>query len=589
MVDPKKESLQNGSELRKLDESKQKPKTSELRLLFFGILYGISLVVFLIIVFSLLYISDYEPEDIEEPEEPENQIMKENYPNFFENDTPHYPGYSESVSIDRCLLCHEDTGEQAIFKFNSFMLYNPNKNETALKCQECHVELKHKIHDPYNTCTDCHYQDKHTALSVSFNFFLEKYGEMNNIFCQECHTEQCSELEKVSHTHEDTCTNCHNDHKRIPGCLDCHDSTFVGPFHNLTSPDFEICTNCHKGGAHTRPIINDDMDCSICHTDYYANTLENFGGKHFTDSRLGKCSSCHTAHKEYPSCRDCHGAFPEHIDNGIIEDPNHDCKICHEGGAHDNRVTYSNYNPDLGDAICEVCHESEYKTYYEKTTEPERELYGNCLNCHKEHNTQIDIPHITPGNFLYCYKCHIGYDGPETMHIISNTSYKLFPYTSIPDEFCSNCHNPEYIAFTTNITSKSSNFYGGCTNCHTDHKSINYFHNIESPYENCIECHSTYNSNITTHNTNNISYEFFSDTIDNDFCSVCHETESKRLSEGLHASRNCVDCHGAHYEIQVDFETCITCHNNIPSSHDSEDSGCNDCHSLDVIHNYIAR
>lgn len=563
------------------------PGNKEWRTVGKGIVYSIGIIIILLLIISFLFLAERNPEEIEGPEEPEVLITYSDYPDFFNNDTSHYPDGFISVDGDRCFLCHdryEGSGDKIIYKQQSFEIRNSTLTESTLKCYRCHVDPKHKTKSPYNICTECHYQDNHNSLSLSFNNVLSRLGEINNDFCIECHEEECSELQKVGHTHEDVCTNCHNDHKIIPGCLDCHDPSFIGPYHNLASAEFEICTDCHKGGAHTKPIINDDMDCSVCHSDIYAERLENFGGRHFTSPGLGKCSSCHTAHREYPDCRDCHGNFPEHLENTAVDDPNQDCRVCHTGGAHDSRVTYSNYRPDLGDRICEVCHKTEYEVYYEESTPGELAIYGNCLDCHEEHNTEIVIPHITPLNFLDCNDCHEGYNGPDTMHVISNTSFFSFPYTDVPNEFCSNCHSSEYRSITTNSTPEFEKNYGGCTDCHIDHKSISYSHFVEGPYSDCKLCHKTFDSRISIHNPVNITYGDVSFSISDEFCSACHKAQNDLLKQGIHESRNCTDCHGEHKELVVDFDRCTLCHTDIPPAHYDEELICSDCHDTTFIH-----
>jgi len=314
------------------------------------------------------------------------------------------------------------------------------------------------------------------------------------------------------------------------------------------------------------------------------NTLQTYGGEHFSNPTLGKCSSCHKAHKEYPSCRDCHGMFPEHLNNASVKDPNEKCTICHEGGAHDVRVNYQNYDPELGDKICEVCHQEEYRVYYQTATPEEIERYGNCLNCHKEHNTDINVPHNTSGNIVYCNKCHIGYAGPKTMHIISDTSYRYFPYNNIPNEFCANCHKNEYEVLKTNLTPQLSKFYDSCTDCHNDHKKVDNKHKIEAPYDDCDNCHTTYNEKITIHNPTNITYSSFSPEIDNDFCSNCHNSEYEQLSEMAHSEESCTSCHSEHNTISVNFDNCKACHDKIPVTHSSISTGCGQCHNLVIIH-----
>jgi hypothetical protein len=542
------------------------------------------MIIILLLIISFLFLSERNPEEIQGPEIPDVLISSSDYPDFFANDTTHYPDGQVFVDGERCLLCHDREGGKVIFEMGSFKISNSTSTSTALKCYQCHVDPKHKIQAPYNVCTDCHYHDNHNSLSLSFNDILAKEGEINNNFCIECHEEECSELDKVSHTHEDTCTSCHNDHKIIPGCLDCHDPTFVGPYHRLGSEEFEICTDCHIGGSHTRPVINDDMDCSICHLEVYEHTLENYGGSHFTDPTLGKCSSCHTQHKETPDCRNCHGKFPEHLLESAVEDPNQDCRVCHTGGAHDNRVTYKNYDPELGDEVCEVCHEEEYEVYYDRSSPGELAIYGNCLDCHEEHNAEIVVPHITPDNFLNCSACHEGYGGPQTMHVISNTSFNSFPYSVVPDEFCSNCHASEYESIQSNSTPEFEANYGGCTNCHIDHKSISFSHFVESPYDDCKLCHQTYNTKISIHNPAEIDYNNVTFTISNEFCSSCHRPQIDLMANGTHSSRTCTDCHGEHNEMKVDFDRCTLCHTQIPQDHSNERRSCENCHDTSVIH-----
>jgi hypothetical protein len=585
MATPNKNDSKNDIEAEEPRISEDETKTTDIKIFSYGFLYSIGIIIILFIILSFLFLSEEIPE-VEEGEETEEiMISRSDYPNFFMNDSPHFPNGSTEVFSDRCLICHDSTGDDIIFQFQSLKIANSTDLSFATKCFQCHVEPKHKVQLPYNICTECHYQKDHEALSLSFNYILETLGEIDNSFCIECHEHECTELDKVGHTHEDVCTNCHNDHKRIPGCLDCHDPTFIGPYHDLRSPNFEICTDCHMGGAHTRPIINDNMDCSICHTNIYATTLENYGGRHYTNETLGKCSNCHTDHKEYPSCRDCHGTFPEHLWDKAVENPNQECTVCHEGGAHDSRVNYKNYYPELGDRVCQVCHDKEYTVYYEKTTPPERELYGNCLNCHEEHNTQVKIPHITPDKFLDCGMCHEGYSGPKTMHVISNTSYSSFPYDEIPDEFCSNCHNSEYSVFNNYMTPEFKNSYGdACTDCHDEHKEIPGFHRTESPFDQCVSCHETYNDTITIHNPMNITYELFTEGMNNEFCSDCHLDQYNGFTTGSHSNRLCADCHVVHRTVSVDFNDCTACHSAIPSTHNEDLSGCHNCHNTSDIH-----
>ena len=65
------------------------------------------------------------------------------------------------------------------------------------------------------------------------------------------------------------------------------------------------------------------------------------------------------------------------------------------------------------------------------------------------------------------------------------------------------------------------------------------------------------------------------------------QEELDRLGEGIHSDKDCIDCHGDHATMLVDFEKCSTgyCHvGTIPESHDESQTTCSDCHNTEIIH-----
>jgi hypothetical protein len=459
------------------------------------------------------------------------------------------------------------------------------------------------------------------AIPEMFNYITGNYdpddlgGHYSNEKCLKCHDgeyalepgEVITFLNTTIDPHDDDmdCVDCHQPHQKGTGeteeaCNVCH-GTEIEDFveridaHGVTteSKEDEDCMACHNrehnreepelGSARipfseVQDIINDEF-CSDCHETQYDAVSD------WTDteqSLYGDCTStCHTDHniKETP-----------HITVAPFED---NCDLCHSSGveAHTlSDISFINYTYDIESEFCSDCHKTQYDAFG-GWQDSQKGFYGDCTeSCHVEHRDS-NAPHLTTAPYEdNCNSCHL--DDIEK-HSLMNITYLNFP-SDIENEFCSDCHNTQYVAYSEWQEPKKS-FYGDCAeSCHSEHKESVAPHSVIAPYENnCDSCHL---DGIESHSLKNITYSQFTSDIENEFCSKCHSTEYDTLQLRNHSKRDCLDCHSDHGKVQVlDFSDCTLCHNegqvvsgkelnDIPSSHDEDRTDCSKCHNIDPIH-----
>lgn len=117
------------------------------------------------------------------------------------------------------------------------------------------------------------------------------------------------------------CNRCHDEHKRIPDCLECHEPHTS----NQTTPE---CQRCHPAHQPLKIELSGYMpagSCQPCHRkeaqDLTVNTTNHSGIN---------CTYCHAGlHPSTPACSDCHGL--PHAQE--IHTRYRDCLECH-GDAH---------------------------------------------------------------------------------------------------------------------------------------------------------------------------------------------------------------------------------------------------------------
>jgi hypothetical protein len=382
------------------------------------------------------------------------------------------------------------------------------------------------------------------------------------------------------HENDVTCSGCHDGpgawgkieaYSKTPGemyayIFDTYDPDDMGGH----VPD-EFCEKCHDGehaiepaGIRTvantiaNPHKNSDLDCADCHAPHQ----DGIGLK------LDACTVCHDvdstelrnhAKTTSPDCMDCH--YMKHPEDAAIP--------------------FEDVIDLVNNTFCSDCHQPQFNAV-ESWSDNQKGFYGNCSNsCHIDHK-ESTAPHTIVDPYKdNCDNCHV--DGIAS-HSLKNITLEKFP-EDIGLDFCENCHQSEYNAYSTWTTGQKNN-YGNCsTSCHAEHKESQIPHIITSPYGSyCDSCHP---DGTNTHNLANITFTTFPQEIKTDFCQSCHETQYDALQNGNHASRECLDCHGEHKQvINVKFETCTACHTDIPSSHDETRTDCGDCHDTDPIHRY---
>jgi len=329
--------------------------------------------------------------------------------------------------------------------------------------------------------------------------------------------------------------------------------------------------------------------CSdVCHP------MEDYG-ESFTDAEEGTILATHR--DEEVNCADCHnqpgvvgimkskyaGVVEVYkFATGSYEEPLHNPEIdegfCAKNGCHVNtdwkiQGLVNETSPDG-----EIDHPEEYIEICNDCHAPHQEGIKlkplACTVCHEDISEEDLFDHeefvITDDRFLEimenvtdadtCGDCHENMD-------------KL-PYKSTtPNEFCQGCHNDEFVAYSENFSVNQIDEYGGCANCHTDHKEVEELHPVLDEID-CEDCHNPNNEEeFNIHNPSNIKYGAVKDALSSDFCADCHEGEVEAFEENVspgqleYYGKSCVSCHSDHDVINdphpiLENVDCGNCHTN---------------------------
>lgn len=330
---------------------------------------------------------------------------------------------------------------------------------------------------------------------------------------------------------------------------------------------------------------SDGFCANICHPmEDYGNSLEDSEedtilGNH-RENDVG-CSDCHTEPGIDGFLKAKYSGMVEvyKFAFGKYEEPLHHPEVgkefCAKSGCHDdvdwliqgveNNETSDGMieHPDMDEnEICNECHaphqdgmklKPEGCTVCHNVTEDD--LFNHEDFVVKEEQFLEIIENITEVDT--CSDCH------ENMDKI--------PYKSTtPNEFCQSCHDNEFIAYTENFTVNQTAFYGGCVDCHSEHKEKQELHPT-LPEIDCEDCHTNYGEEITIHNPSELSYESVASDLNNEFCSSCHEEEFNAYKGNITYEQiefygeDCVDCHLDHDEIKeihpiIEDIECKNCH-----------------------------
>jgi hypothetical protein len=464
-------------------------------------------------------------------------------------------------------------------------------------------------------CADCHNPPgvqgvveskfaavKEVYLYVTFQYPDElHHPEMETKFCAKsgCHDEADLLIEGVKTNETSTgivehpefddielCNECHAPHQeglkwKPEGCVLCHNSTTV---ENLDDhEDFLLDDDAYLGIiGEDANIATDPGSCNDCHADMepipYAETTPN-----------EFCESCHedefTAYTEnstatqtamYGNCYDCHEEHKEKKELHPVLDEV-DCEVCHTTYDADvtihnpSEISYLEVASDLDSEFCADCHKDQYGAYTENATMEQLEFYGDCADCHTDHD---ETREIHPGlEEIDCQNCHLNYDEDVTSHDPSGISYAS-EKDRVKNEFCSDCHSGQFNAYSGNTSEAQKATYGAnCVDCHSDHDEVRDVHSMPGEL-NCWSCHLNYDDEIGSHDPSSISYRSVSGQLDDGFCDGCHgdiyDTYYQNADENKDRLRfygDCLECHSDHAV------------KDLPHSSDAQYQECGDCHS----------
>ena len=437
-------------------------------------------------------------------------------------------------------------------------------------------------------CTACHgvtHSDKggHNASSAA------------SLACGTCHAKGLTPID-VRKLHP-SCATCHENPSRIANitgktaeCSSCHSAAGVD-FHTALSakhtysamPATCQSTNCHVKTlpeAHAKFIAGQTAyatTCALCHV--------NTDPTRIPANATAACSSCHANIHPSPNhtaanssaCTDCHkstDALALHA--GATGGP---CDVCH---ANPSRVPVLPATTD-----CVGCHANLTPAGTKHYVAPSHTATNTgCASCHL---LELQPEHVraTAGT-LTCLGCH--------------TSAKFTALAKPWDKSCDSCHAAKHVLQTPMHTSTQSACAGsGChaiadlaalhskatttvagvtlTGCGVCHQSPTK----QATSADCKTCHAGH-GDLTVKHTATASQA----------CVDCHETGDIRVVHAKATKGACAVCHdnpGRIADIRTKTAECVSCHaDHSPiatahypaASHLASDTGCNQCHSLDM-------
>ena len=200
-----------------------------------------------------------------------------------------------------CLGCHAS--------------HSPDAKKPTAQCNKCHFLLKTpRHHAELTVCSNCH-TNPHRPLYISLK-------GADKDACLICHGVERRLLteHKSKHTALD-CSNCHDVHRKIPQCTQCH-----RPHSGKIVGNCNPCHNAHAPKLASYPAAMPSQECGACHK-IPSDILSATTSRHKTLA----CVFCHQQrHRLIPACQDCHGT--PHPAGIMVRFP--ECGRCHNT-AHD--------------------------------------------------------------------------------------------------------------------------------------------------------------------------------------------------------------------------------------------------------------
>jgi len=224
------------------------------------------------------------------------------------------------IPADDCAGCH-------VYQLQ-MIVADGGKHATEVSCLDCHPRHPPEAENTITACVSCHEGQPHFQIGSCRHCHINPHMPMAHLRdplkpvreeCLSCHAGVGQEMAAAPSRHaEFFCNRCHNQHKEIPGCLDCHET-------HLQKQSAEDCLHCHSAHRPLRVVVTGYVPaafCAVCHEEEareLAVTNTNHGGVN--------CNYCHKGlHPSTPSCQECHGLpHPQ-----AIHSQHRTCLDCHE-------------------------------------------------------------------------------------------------------------------------------------------------------------------------------------------------------------------------------------------------------------------
>lgn len=492
----------------------------------------------------------------------------------------------KGVPDEKCLDCHKDIKKFVESKKGFHGL-------TAESCTKCHSDHKGREYD--SVAVD----EKKFDHAKSTGYALE--GKHADLKCTECHREK--RVKKflrpgdVRYMGQNTtdCRSCHkkDDIHRFDGkyakqdCNACHSAKAWKTdlkFDHGRDTGFKLeekhaelkCTDCHltdkvKKTYKYKWANLQSAQCLACHKDQHGNKLsQKFRG--------GDCLQCHDQTQWKM------GEGFEHGVTGYALKGKHadlKCIECHtQGGKKTTALPQKDFNWTGLKSQCLSCHED-----FHKFGKFRSKRYGDpnqCLKCHEESawkkthdfvhdvNTRyaLDGRHLD----LKCTECHLP-SGPKNPTKMSAPNQGVYHWENLETKKCETCHaNPHIGQFKPDLLAK------GCVSCHTtagwravkadgafDHAHTRFPLTGAHTNVSCKDCHTINGKNV---------YKFKS--VDQKFCTDCHQNVHVKQFSQKFAAQACATCHTTtNFTQRLPFDHAQTAYK-LDGAH--AQLNCTDCH-----------
>tara|TARA_R110002050_G_scaffold286088_1_gene436103 strand:+ start:58603 stop:60198 length:1596 start_codon:yes stop_codon:yes gene_type:complete len=360
------------------------------------------------------------------------------------------------------------------------------------------------------------------------------------------------------------------------------------------------CTQCHDLG---NKVTN--KKCLACHDDMKALITKNKGYHVSSEVKNKDCFECHSEHngRNFDMTRFNEDDFNHDLADYKLEGKHKtiDCKKCHISENISDPKLKKREMTFMGlDQECLSCHDD----FHQKT------LSDNCIECHNtekfrpaknfDHSKDTDYPLLGEHAEVECKKCHA---------VVTRNGVEFQEFADVAFKDCKSCHDDPH----------DSHLEGECKSCHTeksfdifkgkntfDHNTTEFTLRGKHQTVDCFECHTRvkeplaiFQDNIgITENKCAKCHEDQHETKFGNDCARCHqESGFKNLKsmdgfdhavtdfplEGKHQTTDCIKCHANGYSDEIEFTSCITCHEDFHEGQFIKNGlspDCKECHAV---------